>query len=78
MPNTAKYLSPNEIIKMINLRGKEQPKKIAKMFGIGLTRLYKIWTDSSVDKKFPGGLAGTEAGKHLTDQINKLNDEITN
>jgi len=76
MPNTAKYLSPNEITTMINLRGKEQPSKIAKMFGIGLTRLYKIWTDSSPDKKFPGGFAGTEAGKYLTDKIKALSDEI--
>ncbi|KAL3886514.1 hypothetical protein ACJMK2_026499 [Sinanodonta woodiana] len=76
MPNRAKYLSPADVKKIISLRGKESPTKIVKQFKIGLARLYKIWTDASQDKKFPGGFAGTVSGKHLTENITKINQEI--
>ncbi|KAL3855988.1 hypothetical protein ACJMK2_015185, partial [Sinanodonta woodiana] len=45
-------------------------------YKIGLTRLYKIWTDASQDKKFPGGFAGTVAGRHLTSQMQSIQQEI--
>ena len=77
MPTRARYLSHDDLISIIKLRGIEQPKKIAAKYHIGLTRLYKIWTDASENTKLPGGFAGTAAGKHLTDQINKLNSEIS-
>ncbi|KAL3835820.1 hypothetical protein ACJMK2_021291 [Sinanodonta woodiana] len=76
MPNRAKYLSVADVKKIISLRGKESPTKIAKQYKIGLARLYKIWTDASNDKKFPGGFAGTVSGKHLTESITKINQEI--
>ena len=76
MPNRAKYLSVADVKKIISLRGKESPTEIAKKFQIGLSRLYKIWTDASQDKKFPGGFAGTVSGKHLTENITKINQEI--
>ncbi|KAL3885657.1 hypothetical protein ACJMK2_025706 [Sinanodonta woodiana] len=76
MPNRAKYLSSADVKKIISLRGKESPTKIVKQFKIGLARLYKIWTDASLDKKFPGGFAGTVSGKHLTENITKINQEI--
>ena len=76
MPNKAKYLTPYEIDRIISLRGKEQPRKIAERYQIGLTRLYKIWTDASEDKKFPGGFAGTTAGQHLTSQMGNLQHDI--
>ncbi|KAL3864988.1 hypothetical protein ACJMK2_006627 [Sinanodonta woodiana] len=76
MPNKAKYLSVKDIQNIIQLRGKEQPKNIAAKYKIGLTRLYKIWTDASSDKKFPGGFAGTVAGQHLTSQMEAVQQEI--
>ncbi|KAL3887627.1 hypothetical protein ACJMK2_000023, partial [Sinanodonta woodiana] len=45
-------------------------------YKIGLTRLYKIWTDASSDKKFPEGFAGTVAGQHLTSQMESIQQEI--
>ncbi len=61
---------------IIKLRGRYKPSEIAKKYKIGLTRLYKIWTDASNDHHFPGGLAGTQAGQNLTKKINTINEEI--
>ena len=69
MPNKAKYLDWNEVETIIKLRGKEKPQKIAEKYQIGLRRLYKIWTDASGNNTFPGGFAGTAAGRRLTEQI---------
>ena len=58
------------------MRGKESPTEITKKYQIGLARLYKIWTDASNDKKFPGGFTGTVSGKNLTSNIESINAEI--
>ena len=76
MPNKAKYLDVNAVETIIKLREKEQPRKIAEKYQIGLRRLYKIWIDASNDKRFPGGFAGTAAGRHLTEQIEYIQNEI--
>ena len=76
MPSRAKYLTDFDVAMIIKLRGKEKPINIAKKYQIGLTRLYKIWTDASQNKKFPGGFAGTQAGKNLTETVKKLNEDV--
>ncbi len=76
MPNKARYLTREETDSIISLRGKVSPTKLAVQYGIGLTRLYKIWADSTPDKQFPGGVAGTQAGKKLTKVSKKLKTEI--
>ncbi|KAK3582751.1 hypothetical protein CHS0354_039793, partial [Potamilus streckersoni] len=75
MPTRARYLTREETDKIISLRGKIPPAKLAVQYGIGLTRLYKIWTDSTPDKQFPGGVAGTQSGKKLTKVAKKLKTE---
>jgi chromosome segregation ATPase len=72
----AKYLTEFDVDMITKLRGKEKPINIAKKYKIGLTRLYKIWTNASQNKKFPGGFAGTQAGKNLTETIKKLTDDV--
>ncbi|KAK3601213.1 hypothetical protein CHS0354_004414 [Potamilus streckersoni] len=78
MPNKASYLSYMDVENIISLRGVQKPSEIASRYKIGLTRLYKIWTDASPDKKFPGGFTGTQAGKKLTEVAKKLIEENNN
>ncbi|KAK3578332.1 hypothetical protein CHS0354_039039 [Potamilus streckersoni] len=75
MPNKASYLSYMDVENIISLRGVQKPSEIASRYKIGLTRLYKIWTDASPNKKFPGGFTGTQAGKKLTEVAKKLTEE---
>ena len=46
MPSTKK-LSTEEIREIVDARGKESPASIRKRFGIGTTRLYRIWKDAA-------------------------------
>ena len=43
----AKNLSAEEIREIVAMRGKEPPTSIRKRFGIGTTRLYRIWKDAA-------------------------------
>ena len=43
----AKKLSAEEIREIVAVRGKESPASIRKRFGIGTTRLYRIWKDAA-------------------------------
>ena len=45
MPSTKK-LSTEEIRETVDARGKESPASIRKRFGIGTTRLYRIWKEA--------------------------------
>ena len=76
MPSRAKYLSFADEEKIISLRGTMRPLDIATMYGIGLTRLYKIWIDSTPDKRFPGGLSGARTGKKLVEETTSLQTRI--
>ena len=43
----AKKLSAEEIREIVAVRGKESPASIRERFGIGTTRLYRIWKDAA-------------------------------
>ena len=43
----AKKLSAEEVREIVAVRGKESPASIRERFGIGTTRLYRIWKDAA-------------------------------
>ena len=53
-------LSPEQIQEIRSLRGQLPAAEAKKRFGIGTTRLYKIWRDGT--SPLPRALAGTPAG----------------
>ena len=72
----AKKLSAEEIREIVAVRGKESPASIRKRFGIGTTRLYRIWKDASAVEPKPTqnkpGITGTEPGTTETEQTSEL------
>ena len=73
----AKNLSAEEIREIVAMRGKEPPTSIRKRFGIGTTRLYRIWKDAAAAEPKQAieptqnkpGTTGTEQTSELLHQI---------
>ena len=76
----AKNLSAEEIREIVAMRGKEPPTSIRKRFGIGTTRLYRIWKDAAAVEPKQAieptqnkpGTTGTEPGTTGTEQTSEL------
>ena len=78
---SAKKLSAEEIREIVAVRGKESPASIRERFGIGTTRLYRIWKDAAAiepkkavaaaiePKKAVEPKQGAETGTELLYQI---------
>ena len=67
----AKKLSAEEIREIVAVRGKESPASIRERFGIGTTRLYRIWKDAAAiePKKAVEPKQAAETGTELLYQI---------
>ena len=80
----AKNLSAEEIREIVAMRGKEPPTSIRKRFGIGTTRLYRIWKDAAAVEPKQAieptqnkpGTTGTELGTVGTEQTSELLHQI--
>ena len=67
----AKKLSTEEIREIVAMRGKESPASIRERFGIGTTRLYRIWQDAAAiePKKAVEPKQAAETGTEQTSEL---------
>ena len=72
----AKKLSAEEIREIVDARGKESPASIRKRFGIGTTRLYRIWKDAAAieptQNKPKNAVEPKQAAETETEQTSEL------
>ena len=69
----AKKLSAEEIREIVAARGKESPASIRKRFGIGTTKLYRIWKEAAaIEPKQAAAIEPKQAAETKTEQTSEL------